>query len=340
MKYIEDLNSLNRKIVDIIIDDNSVGITRYDGSFESLQIPDHSPSLLEENESSVNFIKNKPKVYSVDSVDNVDSPIKFDKCELDDGSVFLYTGSNWRMIQRPTHDIGQSIRIPSFNKDIVYNSGRVVYHNGIMYRSLETNSISPSSYGSPWSIVTEYDLFVSLCELTSPSLYGYFDVADSMAWVTREETIDNLGDFVNWFNSGDSSNILEGTSGIWLDVKHPIDNSVVLTRNFDENIIITELEVSGVAVGTTGTIGGFSIEFGDNSFELDRWNKDNERCSIAANGDYVQGTQYDGEEFLRIMKLDNSEEIDSMSFSFNYDKAVPLSKHIIGTIRIKYKAYE
>ena len=179
---IENREKVNNIITDIRWrDETHISIKRYGGALETIQVSSQHPDVFKELDISKNFINNKTRKIQAVSIESIPTNglNKMDIAELSDKSKYVYDGSKWIKIQKSIVELSESIRIPLYIKGKVYRKKSVIQHENKMYVSLTDTSSSPLSASGHWRFITEYNMFVNVCETVPLKLKGVFTVSDN-----------------------------------------------------------------------------------------------------------------------------------------------------------------
>ena len=338
---ISDLSEINRKItnVEYIEDIKKIKITRFDNSIEYIDVRSIEPDMSESNQSLLSHINNKPRKLSFSSLDDYPSPIELDICTLPDSSQYLYTGIDWQIIRLSKYDIGEVIYIDKYKKNKMYAKGAIVQLNNNLYRSNYDTDESPTVGYSKWSAITEYDMFVSICEYDSPAFNGTFVVSNEM-YVGKEFTIDNVETLSSWFDTPVPSNIINTIDGISLNTKVAGTNDVILSKDLSvSDIIIQSIEVYGAIDGTIDSELNIKILTDSNVFSITRFNTNTERYLFSYNDTFLHGTDGVNELFRDYIFVSNTDVSSNFKLQLSYSDN-DLSMHKIKKIVLKYKEKE
>ena len=338
---VSDLSEINRKItnVEYIEDIKKIKITRFDNSIEYIDVGSSEPDTSENDQSLLSYISNKPRKLSLASLDDYPSPIELDMCTLPDSSQYLYTGIDWQIIRLSKYDIGEIIYIDKYKKNKMYAKGAIVQLNNNLYRSNYDTDESPTVGYSKWSAITEYDMFVSICEYNSPAFNGTFVVSNEM-YVFKEFIINNVETLASWFDTAIPSNIIDTVDGISLNTKVAGVNDVILSKDLSvSDVIIQSIEVYGVADGTIDSELNIKILIDSNVFSITRFNTNIERYLFSYNDTFLHGTDGTNELFRDYIFISNTESSSNFNLQFSYS-INDLSMHKIKKIVIKYKEKE
>jgi hypothetical protein len=344
----EDLSNFNAIIVDISpVSGDRLKIERIAGNYELIQLPNSIPSYTETDNTSINYVVNKPTEYNTLS----ENANKMDTAILSNDEMYVYTGSDWMLVQKSTRELFGTIRIPEHVEGKVYEAGNVVRKNGHLFVADRGTQSTPNNFGADWTMVTEYDMFVNICELNAPKLSGYFDVGGAL-WEPKTAEITNKTTFAEWFSDasdrGGYDDLIDyAGGGFGLNAKDSSVSSMTYIAPIDNQYInITSIKIEG-RQKIIDSIGKIELAGSNGKFITyldDKWtSKDDSLCR-----EYYKKTndeEYDryftavgdNGDFELLIDISRVEPADSMSLVFSYNNDYDLSKHIIDKITIEYE---
>jgi hypothetical protein len=344
----EDLSVLNTKIIDIsLVYGNKLKIKRIGEADEFIQLPDSMPSYTETDNTSINYIVNGPVEYSTLS----GNAKKMDIAVLSNGEMYVYTGSDWMLVQKSYSELFGTIRIPEYSEGKIYEAGNVVRRSGHLFVANRGTHSEPKSFSSDWTMVTEYDMFVNICELNTPKLSGYFDVGGSL-WEPKTAEIVDKATFIEWFSDatdrGGYDDLLDyANGGFGLNAKDSNVSSMTYIAPIDAQYVnITSIKIEG-RQKTVDSIGKITLSGSNDKFELyvdDKLStEENSLCREYYKK--INDEEYDryfvaegdNASFELLADLSRVEPADSINLVFSYNNSYDLSKHIIDKITIEYE---
>jgi hypothetical protein len=344
----EDLSVFNAKIVDIsTLGENRLKIKRIGEEDEFIQIPNSIPSYSENDSTSINYVVNRPVEHNTLS----ENAKKMDIAILDNGEMYVYTGSDWMLVQKANRELFGTVRIPEYIEDKVYEAGNVVMESGHIFRANRGTHSSPRNFNPDWTMVTEYDMFVSICEVSAPRLVGYFDVSGAL-WEPKTAELIDKPTFLEWFSDaadrGGYDDLIDyAGGGFGLNAKDNNVTSMTYVAPIDTQYInITSIKIEG-RQKTIDSIGKIELAGSNDNFMLYVDDKSSTREDSLCREYYkkTNGEKYDryftavgdNGEFELLADLSRVEPADSMSLVFSYNNDYNLSKHIIDKITIEYE---
>jgi hypothetical protein len=213
-----------------------------------------------------------------------------------------------------------------------------------------TQSI-PSNLDADWTMVTEYDMFVNICELNTPKLSGYFDVG-GVLWEPRTAELTNKATFAGWFSDasdrGGYDDLIDyAAGGFGLNAKDANVSSMTYIAPIDHQYVkVTSIKIEG-RQKTTDSIGKIELAGSNGKFltYIDDKDSGNEDSLCREYYRKTNDEEYDryftavgnNGNFELLIDISRVEPADSISLVFSYNNGYDLSKHIIDKITIEYE---
>jgi len=343
----EDLTLYNKLIVNIVRDNDKLEIIHNDGSVDRLTIEEQDPDFEEIDTDSKNYVKNTNSIYNVQSLNDITNQIPLDIAFLSDYSRYIWTGSEWIKIKRDVVDLSTEVIVEKYINGYRYSKDSVRYMNGHLFMATDDTDTSPVQYSSDWVLISELDLFINRCEVTTPKLFGYFDVSGS-PYVYKVLEITDLNTFQQYFNQNDRSgysDLLEDSEGIYLSAKDSNVSEMNYWRNLDNSKIkIVGLMIDGKVV-KADSVGQIKLELGDedaylyiNDYKSDYNDVLLEEYTIEPN-EHEYSTSEDDIE-IQVDTRAIEQTYDKINLRFKYDNDKDLSRHRLSKITIIYEEKE
>jgi len=340
----EDKSLYNSLITSILKTDRHLEVYRNDGDVEIIDYTLPQPDFDITDENNKNFIKHKQRILEVNTLSDYLDPVQRDIAILPDKSRYVWSGSSWVKIMRDVVDRSSEIVVDNYEYGKLYQKDSVVYMNGHMFISEKLTDTSPIQYASHWRLITELDMFINRCELTTPKLFGYFDVSGS-PYVLKVVEITDLNTFQQFFNQNDRngySDLLKDNDGIYLSAK----DSNVSEMNYWRDIDNSKIKIVGIMldgkVVKTDSVGQIKLDLGDEDAYLyiNDYKSDYDDVLLE---EYINNPE---EHKLSTSKDDIELQVDTrlveqtynkINLKFEYDNNEDLSKHRISKITIIYE---
>ena len=353
MHTVEDKTLLDSLITIVKVVGESIKITRNSGHSEYINIGTITPDMNQLTSTNKNYINNKPRTLEVATVNDFANPRDLDVATLPDGSKLLMANGQWQTIKRSLVDEAREIRVPLFSSGKIYKRGDVASKGNHLFSAIENTDDDPMAYGADWRYVSELDMFLNRCEVTTPKLFGYFDVSGEY-WNRKLAEITTLEQFESWFSGtdrADRSDIVIDQEGMYLFGKDenvtemnywvPIDTG---TRK------ILGIQIEGI-VKTVDTYGGITMALDNGSMILeiadistDKDSTRNRELLEKENGDKYDNysiTKESNPEFDFVFDTSRiANDYTKLNIKFWYNNSYDLSKHRIGKITIIYEDKE
>jgi len=334
----------------IQLEDGKIIIRRRDSDLnQTFNRPSLNPSFYEADPMSINFVKNKPvHITNATDTSGIDSLPDLSTVSLVTGEKYIKYKNNIVQFGRNIIADSEMIRIKKHVRGRFYRKGSVVFENGTLYRAIINTQTSPITQTHHWESVTEFDMFVNVCEISAPGFSGYFDVAFEY-WYDDEIVASTAEEFISAFSITDDVNDLQlVNSDISLSAKSSERTTIEFKFPVDQTKRI--LEVSGQLnfVGLEGEYLQIGLdiknqdvsEYGvlltdDSSSDEDGYIEELSGINGPSVEPLPSGDSYQFTANMSDLSID-SELITEISVHFTYNDD-PLSGSSISNLKIKYQ---
>ena len=258
----ESLEHHSRLITDISINGTAgiISVNRVNPLYNTTHPFEHP--VLDFNElvsTSINFIENKPVDSSVADITSY-TALGTDRVIYDELTGITYIHKDGQRYILKDNPIDNAyIRVPAYKAGRLYRGMTVVrFTNERMYMSTKSTITTPLSGGSDWVEVSEFDLFITRCELDAEELSGSL-------------VVDFLSDLVDGANVVSHYTLSNNNLGDLLEnnivaLAHPASKSVVFSG--DTSRIIISPTNAGISIPSS--LGVAALISGSFRFEVDQ----------------------------------------------------------------------
>lgn len=344
----------------IRISDDLIELYRVDGSKVIVSIEEQRPNYLEETVDSINFVKNKSVLHTMDELSDV-GVRHMDIVKLTDGSVFVFNVDSFVML-RKRFNLPVELNVLSWDNDEEYPRNKVVKLGDDFYKSIKANkSMKPNNNIKLWRKVTLYNMFYKECENTDDLFLGYIDVSlDS--YMSESFTIKNSDDFKDFFDIPFETSLYNSVTTvvdrIALTSKRPTSDTIAFISNkvaYFDSVLTFKVDpyklVDSVGsvfiVGYTDSLTNdddvlFKVGITDVRPEYNIFNKvlqiksdTSQTYFNVKNDNYLAELEVDTVEFEVDMSL--CEGLQNIAIMFKYSTTELISSHVVYGIKIDKK---
>jgi hypothetical protein len=338
----EDKSLYNSLITSILKTDRHLEVYRNGGDVEIIDYTLPQPDFDITDENNKNFIKHKQRIFEVNTLSDYSDPVQRDIAILPDKSRYVWSGSSWVKIMRDVVDRSSEIVVDNYEYGKLYQKDSVVYMNGHMFISEKLTDTSPIQYASHWRLITELDMFINRCELTTPKLLGYFDVSGS-PYVLKVVEITDLNTFQQFFNQNDRNgynDLFEDNEGTYLSAKDSNVSEMNYWRDIDNSLIkIFGIKIEGT-IKKNSSIGSIKLDLDNEALlEVIDVQKDYTDVLLHKYSSDPKIDEYYATEDAFDLYIDTRSvgQYNKINLKFEYDNNEDLSKHRISKITIIYE---